>query len=105
MTSAHQIGRHVRIERAAEPLSRTDPARISHGVDVGGHAGGMTTKIGFAIILAGVLLIGLRAANIVDSEMADIVSVLSIVVGALAVAIDGEAADQTTKPKRRNSGT
>ena len=62
---------------------------------------GMTTKIGFAIIIAGVLLICMRAANWVDSEMADIVSVLSIVVGALAVAIDGEEADQSTKPKHR----
>ena len=67
-----------------------------------GDDGGMTTKIGFAIILAGVALICLRAANWVDSEMADIVSVLSIVVGALAVAIDGEEADQTTKPKHRD---
>lgn len=63
----------------------------------------MTTKIGFAIIIGGVVLICLRAANWVDSEMADIVSVLAIVVGALAVAIDGEEADQTTKPKRRES--
>ena len=63
----------------------------------------MTTKIGFAIILAGVVLICLRAANWVDSEMADIVSVLAIVVGALAVAIDGEEADQSTKPKRRET--
>ena len=63
----------------------------------------MTTKIGFAIIIAGVILIFLRAANWVNSEMADIVSVLSIVVGALAVAIDGEEADQTTKPKRRET--
>lgn len=62
----------------------------------------MTTKIGFAIILAGVVLIGLRAVNWVDTELADIVSVLAIVVGALAVAIDGEAADQSTKPKHRN---
>ncbi|MCU1372385.1 MAG: hypothetical protein JWO77_3579 [Ilumatobacteraceae bacterium] len=61
----------------------------------------MTTKIGFSIIIAGVVLIGLRAANWVDSEMADIVSVLAIVVGALAVAIDGEEADQTTRPKHR----
>jgi hypothetical protein len=48
------------------------------------------------------VLIGLRAANWVDSEMADIASVLAIVVGALAVAIDGEEADQTTKPNRRD---
>ena len=63
----------------------------------------MTTKIGFSIILAGVILICLRAANWVDSEMADIASVLAIVVGALAVAIDGEEADQSTKPNRRES--
>jgi drug/metabolite transporter (DMT)-like permease len=61
----------------------------------------VTTKIGFSIIFAGVVLICLRAANWVDSEMADIVSVLAIVVGALVVAIDGEEADQTTKPNRR----
>jgi L-lactate permease len=63
----------------------------------------VTTKIGFAIIIGGLVLILLRAANWVDSEMADIVSVLSIVVGALAVAIDGEEADQSTKPKRRGT--
>ena len=79
----------------------TDSPGISLHPARGGHAGQMTTKIGFAIILAGVGLICLRAANWVDSEMADIVSVLSIVVGALAVAIDGEEADQSTKPKRR----
>mgnify|MGYP000305345553 FL=1 len=62
----------------------------------------MTTRIGFAIILAGVVLICLRAANWVDSEMADIASVLAIVVGAVAVAIDGEEADQSTKPNRRD---
>ncbi len=63
----------------------------------------MTTKIGFVIILGGVVIICLRAANWVNTELADIVSVLAIVVGALAVAIDGEVADQSTKPKRRNS--
>lgn len=61
----------------------------------------MTTRVGFAIILAGVVLIGLRALGMVDSELADIASVLAIVVGALAIAIDGEEADQSTKPKRR----
>ena len=78
-----------------------DAAPISLRAASRGHAGGVTTKIGFAIIIAGVLLICLRAANWVDSEMADIVAVLTIVVGALAVAIDGEEADQSTKPKRR----
>ena len=67
----------------------------------GGHAGGVTTRIGFAIIAAGVALLCLRAFNWVDSELADILSVLAIVVGALAVAIDGEAADASTKPRRR----
>jgi len=67
-----------------------------------GHTGGVTTRIGFAIILAGVVLIVLRALNMVDSELADIVSVLAIVVGALAVAIDGEEADASTKPKHRD---
>ena len=76
---------------------------VSHPAGRGGHAGGVTTKIGFAIIIGGLVLILLRAANWVDSEMADIVSVLSIVVGALAVAIDGEEADQSTKPKRRGT--
>lgn len=61
----------------------------------------MTTRLGFAIIFAGIVLIGLRAANWVDSEVADIASVLAIVVGALMVAIDGEEADASTKPKRR----
>ena len=53
----------------------------------------MTTRLGFAIIGIGVLLIIVRAINWVDSETADILSVLAIVVGALAVAVDGESAD------------
>lgn len=53
----------------------------------------MTTRLGFAIIGIGVLLIFVRAINWVDSETADILSVLAIVVGALAVAVDGESAD------------
>jgi hypothetical protein len=66
-------------------------------------AGGFTTKVGFTIIAMGVLLVMARAAGWVDSEVADIASVLAIVVGALAVAIDGEEADESTKPKRRGS--
>ncbi|MFN8019829.1 MAG: hypothetical protein U0P45_17175 [Acidimicrobiales bacterium] len=62
----------------------------------------MTTKIGFAIILCGVALLSARALNWMDVEAADIVSVLMIVVGALAVAIDGEEADDSTNPRRRN---
>ncbi len=61
----------------------------------------MTTRLGFAIIAAGIVLLVLRAANLVDTEVADIASVLGIVVGALMVAIDGEEADASTKPKRR----
>lgn len=53
----------------------------------------MTTRVGFAIILAGVALIIVRAVNWVDTEAADIASTLFIVIGALAVAVDGEAAD------------
>ena len=54
----------------------------------------MTTRLGFAIIGIGVLLIIMRAVNWVDSELADILSVLAIVVGSLAVAVDGESADR-----------
>lgn len=54
----------------------------------------MTTRLGFAIILAGVALMVLRAISWVDTELADIASVLAIVVGALAVAVDGEVADR-----------
>lgn len=53
----------------------------------------MTTKLGIAIVAAGVVLLVLRAVGLVDTEIADIASVLAIVLGALAVAIDGEAAD------------
>ena len=54
----------------------------------------MTTRIGFTIIAMGVVLLVLRAVNWVDTEAADIASTLFIVVGALAVAVDGEAADR-----------
>lgn len=65
-----------------------------------GHSGGVTTRIGLLIIAVGVVLIVLRAIGTVDTETADIASVLAIVLGALAVAIDGEAADRGTKPRR-----
>ncbi len=58
------------------------------------HAGAVTTRIGFFIIAAGIALIVLRAINLVDTEAADIASTLAIVVGAVAVAIDGEVADR-----------
>lgn len=51
----------------------------------------MTTRLGFALIIAGLLVIVMRAVNWVDSEAADIVSTLAIVFGALAVAIDGDS--------------
>lgn len=54
----------------------------------------MTTRIGFLIILGGVVLLVARAANWVNTESADIASTLAIVVGALCVAIDGEDADR-----------
>ena len=57
----------------------------------------MTTRLGFAIVFAGIVLIVLRAVNWVDAEWADIASTLAIVFGALAIAIDGEAADHKVK--------
>ena len=48
-------------------------------------------------VFAGIVLIILRAVNWVDAEGADIASTLAIVFGALAVAIDGEAADHKVK--------
>ena len=74
----------------------------SHGPRRSGHAGGVTTKIGFSIIILGFVLLFARALNWIDAEAADIASVLMIVVGALAVAIDGEEADESTNPRRRN---
>jgi len=53
----------------------------------------VTTRLGLAIIVVGIVLLALRAINWVDSEVADIASVLAIVLGALAVAADGDAAD------------
>lgn len=60
-----------------------------------GHAtvGRVTTRLGTLIITAGIVLIVLRAVNWVNSEAADIVSTLAIVIGALVVAIDGDNAD------------
>lgn len=60
----------------------------------------MTTHIGFGIIAAGVVLLAARALNWVDSEAADIVAVLAVVVGALAVAVDGESPDRDRGPAR-----
>lgn len=62
----------------------------------------MTTRVGFAIIVFGVLLLIARAVNWVDTESADIASTLAIVVGALAVAIAAETpADDEAQNRRR----
>lgn len=65
------------------------------GPDAQGHAGEVTTRIGFAVIASGIAVLVLRVTGVLDSEAADIVSVLGIVLGALAVAIDGDSADPT----------
>ncbi|MCU1497255.1 MAG: hypothetical protein JWM47_1208 [Acidimicrobiales bacterium] len=62
----------------------------------------MTTRLGILIITAGIVLIVARAVNWVDTEAADIVSTLAIVLGALVVAIDGDSADQPGHPPLRD---
>ena len=57
--------------------------------EIGGQAE-RVTRIGFAIIAMGIVLVVVRVVDWVDTEMADIASVLAIVIGALMVAIDGE---------------
>ncbi len=64
------------------------------GHRAGDHAGGVTTRLGFAMIATGVALLLLRTFGWVDPELLDIASVLGIVVGALVIAIDGDGADQ-----------
>lgn len=59
----------------------------------GGQAWSVTTRIGFGIIIVGVALIVLRWIGFLNTEGADIASVMAVVLGALAVAIDGERAD------------
>jgi hypothetical protein len=68
-------------------------AESSQRVRRDGHAGGVTTRIGFAIMVAGIALLVLRATGVIDREVVDIAAVFGIVIGALAVAIDGEEAD------------
>jgi hypothetical protein len=63
----------------------------------GGHAGRVTTRAGISIVALGVAILLVRAVGWVDTEVLDIASVLAIVVGALAIAVDGETADQPTK--------
>ena len=52
-----------------------------------------TTRLGFGLIGIGILLLVLRAVNLVNAEAADVASVLVIVVGAVSIAIDGENSD------------
>lgn len=63
----------------------------------GGHAGRVTTRAGICIVAFGIAILFVRAIGWVDTEVLDIASVLAIVVGALAIAVDGETADQPTK--------
>ena len=51
----------------------------------------MTTRLGFAVIGFGIVLLVLRAVGVVDSEVADIAATMALVGGALSVAIAGEA--------------
>lgn len=68
-----------------------DPSEKKEQVPLGGGGRlGPLTRIGFAVIAAGVLVITLRVVEVIDTEMADISSVLAIVIGALVVAVDGE---------------
>jgi len=54
----------------------------------------VTTRLGFAIIIAGAVLLVLVATGVVDDDIFSIVSMLAIVLAALVIAIDGESADQ-----------
>lgn len=59
-----------------------------------GQAHVVTTHLGFAIIIAGAVLLVLVATGVVDDDIFSIVSMLAIVLAALVIAIDGESADQ-----------
>lgn len=95
MTSPGERGRRLDVAVGGE--TRSSPQVWgTHGLApaaVRRHAGAVTSRIGALIILAGAALIAVRAVGLVDSEAADIAATLAIVVGALAVAIDGENAD------------
>lgn len=59
------------------------------------------TRAGFAIIALGAVLFVLRAVGVIDSEVVDVVVVIAVVVGAIAIAIDAERGDgpqPTEKP-------
>lgn len=72
------------------------PADPSSGVSgwshvrVGRHTGPVTTRLGFAVIALGIVLLVLRGVGLVDSEVADIAATMALVGGALSVAIAGE---------------
>lgn len=56
----------------------------------GGGRLGPITRFGFGVIALGVIGIALGIAGVVDTEFADLASVLAIVAGAIVVAVDGE---------------
>ncbi|MCU1487997.1 MAG: hypothetical protein JWN67_4743 [Actinomycetia bacterium] len=58
----------------------------------------MTTRLGGLLILTGIAVLAVRALGVVNGEQWDIGAVLAIVLGALGVAIDGEAADRGDSP-------
>lgn len=58
----------------------------------------VTTRVGVSIVIAGAILLLLRATDLVGGDLFDIVSVLAIVVGALGIAIDGEPSNQVDEP-------
>lgn len=74
-------------ERDDEPAGapKADPVPLG-----GGGRLGPITRFGFLIGMLGVVLIGLRMAGLVDSELADIASACAVVVGAMIIAVDGE---------------
>lgn len=57
------------------------------------HRPEMATRIGAAVILAGICLLLIHAVGWVDGDAYDLGGVLAIVVGALGVAVDGEEVD------------
>lgn len=53
----------------------------------------MATRIGAALILAGICLLVIHAVGWTDGDAYDLGGVLVLVLGALGVAVDGEEAD------------
>ncbi len=53
----------------------------------------MATRIGAAVILAGVCLLVIHAVGWTNGDAYDLGGVLALVIGALGVAVDGEEVD------------